>query len=717
MLLNDDDQIAGPPRLPVGPLARGWRLASTAASTAVAWRIWQRSHARFLARQLIHRKANRERGLSDLDHVRAAAAWLAAAQDSQPDGGIAGRYHLARGWTSSYPETTGYTIPTLLALADALDDPGYVARARRCVGFLLNLQLACGAFPGMEVAHNLSEPSSFNTAQIIHGLTAWHRTHDDREVLVALRRAADWLVAVQDPDGAWRRHCYVDTAASYAAHLSCWLAELGDYLGERRYSDAAARHLDWVLARRDPTTGWFDDAGFDPDWHRARRAFTHTIAYTLAGVLTSSALLGRQDGIDAVAQAARAMARRFELSGRLPGVLDWRWRAGSNDTCLTGNAQMALVWFRLFELERDASLLSTAFKALDAVKDAQPLDNPHPGLCGGVPGSDPVWADYLYGALPNWAAKYLIDALLEKRRLLARLIVPRGARAHPAPIALAPPGADRCAAARPAIVLLSGPGGAKALRLLEAWQRWGFTPRAVVLERPAAPPAWRRLGAQVSDGGLPALARRIAARWPRRSGGGAPPRGDLAGWCRRAGVALVETGALDRPDALAAVAALAPDLLVHAGAGILRAPLLALPRLGTLNAHMGLLPGYRGVHVAEWAAFHGDPVGCTVHLIDPGIDTGDILCTGPVDVAGARTIAALRARVDDAQIALLGAVVRHVWRTGALPPRHPQRAAAGRQYFAMHPELAAVLERALGSRDQASGARDQETERAALVSS
>jgi hypothetical protein len=375
---------------------------------------------------------------------------------------------------------------------------------------------------------------------------------------------------------------------------------------------------------------------------------------------------------------------------------------------------MALVWFRLYELECDASLLSTAFKALDAVKDAQPLDNPHPGIRGGVPGSDPVWADYLYGALPNWAAKYLIDALLEKRRLLERLGVrPRGAGARRATIAPPAPTGDRGPATRPAIVLLSGPSGAKALRLLEAWQRWGIVPRAVVVERPAAPPAWVRLRARVSDGGLPALARRVAVGL-RPRGGADAPAGDLAGWCRRAGIALIETGALDRPDALAAVAALEPDLLVHAGAGILRAPLLALARLGTLNAHMGLLPDYRGVHVAEWAAFNGDPVGCAVHLIDPGIDTGDILCTRAVETRGVRTVAALRARVDDAQIALLGEVVRHVWLTGALPPRHPQRADDGRQYFAMHPELAAALEREL--MDRKSEDRSQDSEEPSLTS-
>src|SRR5258706_1969722 len=160
---------------------------------------------------------------------------------------------------------------------------------------------------------------------------------------------------------------------------------------------------------------------------------------------------------------------------------------------------MALIWFRLYERLGDATLLNAALKALDLVKDAQPLDNPAPGLRGGVPGSDPVWADYIYGALPNWAAKYLIDALLEKRRLLAGIDGrPREQAAALEPIAPPPPSRDRGVDRRPAVVLLAGPGGSKARRLLQAWQSWGFVPRAVVVERHPAPPALGRLRAQGS---------------------------------------------------------------------------------------------------------------------------------------------------------------------------------------------------------------------------
>lgn len=136
------------------------------------------------------------------------------------------------------------------------------------------------------------------------------------------------------------------------------------------------------------------------------------------------------------------------------------------------------------------------------------------------------------------------------------------------------------------------------------------------------------------------------------------------------------------------------DLFIHAGAGILRKPLLAVPRLGTLNTHMGLLPRYRGMNVAEWAALEGEPVGVTVHFLDSGIDTGPILATRAVPVT-ARDVAGLRAEVDAAQLALLGEVVGEIVRTGAIPPPRVQQAHEGRQYFRMHAELKAVLDRRL----------------------
>ena len=59
---------------------------------------------------------------------------------------------------------------------------------------------------------------------------------------------------------------------------------------------------------------------------------------------------------------------------------------------------------------------------------------------------------------------------------------------------------------------------------------------------------------------------------------------------------------------------------------ILKRELYSHPRLGTINCHAGKLPFYRGRNVLNWALINDEKeFGITVHYIDEGVDTGDIL--------------------------------------------------------------------------------------------
>lgn len=85
-------------------------------------------------------------------------------------------------------------------------------------------------------------------------------------------------------------------------------------------------------------------------------------------------------------------------------------------------------------------------------------------------------------------------------------------------------------------------------------------------------------------------------------------------------------------------------------------------------------------------------VGCSVYVLNAGIDTEDIVAVKEVDTMPARSVDALREIVDEAQVALLGQVLRFADETGSLPPAHPQGVEEGRQYFGMHPDLKASLQ-------------------------
>jgi folate-dependent phosphoribosylglycinamide formyltransferase PurN len=72
---------------------------------------------------------------------------------------------------------------------------------------------------------------------------------------------------------------------------------------------------------------------------------------------------------------------------------------------------------------------------------------------------------------------------------------------------------------------------------------------------------------------------------------------------------------------------LSPAVVVVNGTRILEEKLLCATGGVFLNTHVGITPLYRGVHGGYWALASGDPrhFGVTIHKIDKGIDTGDIV--------------------------------------------------------------------------------------------
>jgi methionyl-tRNA formyltransferase len=138
------------------------------------------------------------------------------------------------------------------------------------------------------------------------------------------------------------------------------------------------------------------------------------------------------------------------------------------------------------------------------------------------------------------------------------------------------------------------------------------------------------------------------------------------------------------------------DLMLLAGAPIVRAPILEIPRLGTLNAHQGALPRLRGMHVIEWAVLQGYPPTISVHFVDPGVDTGDIVATELVPLLPGDTLDDLRRRASVQQIDLLARTTSAALREPL--PRRPQRPEEGQQYFTMHPRLRVVAEQRLQKR-------------------
>jgi len=135
-----------------------------------------------------------------------------------------------------------------------------------------------------------------------------------------------------------------------------------------------------------------------------------------------------------------------------------------------------------------------------------------------------------------------------------------------------------------------------------------------------------------------------------------------------------------------------PDVVVFTGGGLIRKDVLMNSGAGVLNCHMGVLPDYRGMDVIEWAILEGriNHVGITIHFMDEGIDTGDIVRSRTIAVQDCESIQQLRDRFEPIMCLEMVEACTSFFQ-GNLE-RAPQRLGDGKQYFTMHPRLTRLAE-------------------------
>ena len=336
--------------------------------------------------------------------LKAVMDWIAEAQSVPGNGGIPAYFSLYGGYGPPYPETTGYLIPTMIDYARVSGEASFERRALDAARWLRSLQFDSGAFPG-GFARASDGPSVFNTGQIIFGLLAAARQGGPVESLEAARRAGAWLISVQSADGAWHQHTYLGESHVYYTMVAWALAELFATTGDQAYRDAAERNLQWALSRQDQK-GRF--SGFNL---QHRPIFLHFIAYTLQGLVEAGTIIERPDVVEAARGPAERLMRRFEIDKKMAGGYDYAWKANASYACLTGEAQMAIVWQRLSRITGDLRFQNAALKVNERIKRTLIYRGPR-GIRGGVKGSDPIWGSYLCFRYPNWAAKFVADSFM-----------------------------------------------------------------------------------------------------------------------------------------------------------------------------------------------------------------------------------------------------------------------------------------------------------------
>ena len=112
---------------------------------------------------------------------------------------------------------------------------------------------------------------------------------------------------------------------------------------------------------------------------------------------------------------------------------------------------------------------------------------------------------------------------------------------------------------------------------------------------------------------------------------------------------------LRKPEVVAPLRDLAPDLIVVAAYGLILPPaVLAIPPRGCINTHASLLPRHRGAAPIAAAILAGDrETGITLMQMDVGLDSGPILAQRATPIAADDTTGTLTPKLADLAAALL----------------------------------------------------------------
>lgn len=258
----------------------------------------------------------------------------------------------------SYPEVTGYIIPTLYQW-------GEKELARNLTTWLITEQNKDGSFSAPD-----GTPYTFDAGQVVRGFVSV--LDDMPEVEKPLRNACNWILTQIRPDGRlstpstkmWgkiaddRIHLYVLPP----------LIDAGKRLNEQKYIEAANKILKYYKLRKDLVE-------------------FNTLSHFYAYIIEALCDLGETD------LAKKGMKQVQELqhkNGSIPAYKNVSW------VCSTGVAQLALIWYKL-------GMNEPADKAMQYLEKIQ-------NKTGGFNGSYGRKKNYFAKEEISWAVKFYLDA-------------------------------------------------------------------------------------------------------------------------------------------------------------------------------------------------------------------------------------------------------------------------------------------------------------------
>jgi len=336
--------------------------------------------------------------------MRETMNWLLRAHSRTSDNGVSEAFHMYHGWLPSYPETTGYLIETFLDYYQFTKKKIFKDRALQMANWLISIQYHDGAFPDSYFKNKMV----FDTGQILSGLVrAYEETKQDKYKEAAIK-AGEWLINEQEEDGTWIKNAYNHIPHTYYARVAWSLLKLHRITAEEKFTKSSRKNIDWALSNQ-YDNGWFNNSSFD--LQKNHNPFTHTIAYTIRGILESGIYLNEEKYINSAVRAMDSLLTKIPSNGFICGTYDKNWRGDGKFSCLTGSAQLGIIFFKLYKITDFDKYLNKGCEINHYLKSKQNIITNNLNIRGAIPGSYPIWGKYLHFTYPNWAAKFFVDSL------------------------------------------------------------------------------------------------------------------------------------------------------------------------------------------------------------------------------------------------------------------------------------------------------------------
>jgi len=339
-------------------------------------------------------------------HINEAVKWLCRAQDStKQNNGVSEGYHFFHGWLPSYPETTGYIIETFFDYFRLSHDQSIRDRGIRIADWLVAIQNHDGSIPDSFFTAKLV----FDTGQVIFGFVRAYEETEKKEYKDAAVRAGEWLTSVQEKDGSWQKFAFKKIPHTYYTRVAWSLAKLHSITKDERFLCACIKNIRWAIAQQEEN-GWFNCASFSLQTHE--RPYTHTIAYTIRGILEVGLYLHEYEFVKSAIKSMENLMEKIPAHGGVFGSYDRHWEGDKRFSCLTGNAQLAIILFKIYMTTKIDQYLIAGKRINNYLKRKQELRIKNNNIYGAIAGSYPIWGEYIHFAYPNWASKFFIDSLI-----------------------------------------------------------------------------------------------------------------------------------------------------------------------------------------------------------------------------------------------------------------------------------------------------------------